>query len=83
VPDAHDIPGLERQIKTLQRSLKQLSNDDDLIELLRIIRSPGWTTPAEYRLVRAVATSMQAQVKALNALKQEMLAASQEIAKQR
>lgn len=34
-------------IEGLRESLARHGGDDDLVELLKIIRHPGWTTPAE------------------------------------
>ena len=41
------IDQLERDVKVLGRSLGRLGDKRRLAELIRIIRRPGWTTPAE------------------------------------
>ena len=75
----HDIARLERQIKTLNRRLKQIAEDDELAELLRHIRRPGWTTPAEFTLVNSIIVAMDAQVKAIGGLKTNLLEGSRQI----
>jgi hypothetical protein len=72
----HDIPRLERQIKTLNSRLKQLAADDALAELLRHIHGPGYTTPAEFRLVTAILTALEAQVDSAAALQANLLEGS-------
>lgn len=40
------IAQLEKGIETLHKSVRAFAEDDGYTELLRIIRRPGWTTPA-------------------------------------
>ena len=75
----HDIPKLERHIKALHESVLELAVDDDFIELLKVIRFPGWTTPAEFALVTALVDTMHMQVKELTELRKSLLTASREI----
>lgn len=75
----HDIPKLERHIKALHESVLELAVDDDFIELLKVIRFPGWTTPAEFTLVAALVDTMHTQVRELTDLRQTLLTASREI----
>lgn len=75
----HDIPRLERDIKALHEAVRVLAVDDDYLELLKVIRFPGYTTPAEFQLVTAVVKSMQVQVRELAVLKETLLSASREI----
>jgi len=44
----HDITHLEAKIKDLQGAFKSVGDDSDLIEMLKILHRPGWTTPAEF-----------------------------------
>lgn len=76
----HDIPGLEKKITDLSKALANLSSEDDLRELIRIIRKPGWTTPAEFILVSGMVDTMAAQVKALSQMKDVLLKGSSKVA---
>ncbi|MER3482943.1 MAG: hypothetical protein C4332_07095 [Meiothermus sp.] len=62
VKEAHSLTRLEKNIKALDKSLKSLAGDDGLIELLKIIHFPGWTTPAEFMLVSGLVEGLQQQV---------------------
>lgn len=75
----HDIPQLEKHIKALHEAVRVLAVDDDFLELLKIIHSPGYTTPAEFKLVNGVIGLMHAQVRELTTLKGTLLSASREI----
>ena len=79
MPD-HDIPGLGKKITALSKALANLNSGDDLKELLRIIRFPGWTTPAEFLLVNTIVDSMRAQVADLVRTKTALLKASKKVA---
>jgi hypothetical protein len=60
---------LERNVSTLQKLLSDLGNAAALAEFLKTIRKPGWTTPAEFRLVNGMIDSMTAQAKVLQGLR--------------
>lgn len=70
--EAH-IEKLDKKISALSDALAHLGNGTDLKELLRIIRNPGWTTPAELGLTIALLDSMTQQTaqlaKSIGALK--------------
>ena len=74
----HDISSLEKQIKALNRRLKLVAEDDELRELLRDIHGPGWTTPAEFKLVSSIVIALDAHVKAIGALKTNLLEGSRQ-----
>jgi hypothetical protein len=76
----HNIDHLEGQLKELHYALKLLSEDDALLELIRIIRQPGWTTPAEFMLVTGVTEALHAHTRAMVGLKQTLLSGSRAIA---
>ncbi len=57
----HDISRLQNKIERLHKSM---SSFEDSATLLKIIRRPGWTTPAEFLLVEASLESIQRQVEA-------------------
>lgn len=45
----HDIDALEEKIRTAMEEVKNLSNNNGLLEaVLKEIRLPGWTSSAEY-----------------------------------
>jgi hypothetical protein len=60
-----DIAKLDKKITALSDALAHLGKGTDLKELLRIIRFPGWTTPAEMGFTVAILDSMQGQVNQL------------------
>ncbi len=76
----HNVTRLETVVKQVRADIRRLGAREDLIETLRYIRKPGWTTPAEFRLTMATAQAMQSQVKVLGELQKTLVAASREIA---
>ncbi|MDQ1592824.1 MAG: hypothetical protein QOG71_3451 [Pyrinomonadaceae bacterium] len=76
----HDIPGLGKKITALSKALANLNSEDDFKELIRIIRFPGWTTPAEFILVSALVDSMTAQAATLARMKTDLLKGSRKVA---
>ncbi|MEF2277994.1 hypothetical protein V3W47_06745 [Deinococcus sp. YIM 134068] len=64
---------LIREVRGLQASLRELVETDHLEELLRIIPRPGWTTPAEFVLVRGGVAQMRAQVEALKTFQEQVV----------
>jgi hypothetical protein len=75
----HDVDHLASQIATLKERLVRFVEDSDLEELLKHLHQPGWTTPAEFRLVTSVVHVLNQNVAALTALKSELVASSREI----
>lgn len=71
---------LDKKITELSDALANLGKGTDLKELIRIIRFPGWTTPAEFALSIAIIDSMQLQVHALSDLKSQLMAGSKLVA---
>lgn len=67
---------LDKKITELSDALAHLGKGADLKDLIRIIRFPGWTTPAEFAFAVAVIDSMQIHANALNNLNAQLLAAS-------
>jgi hypothetical protein len=76
----HNIERLEAQVRELNQSLSALQLDKDLEELIRHFRRPGWTTPAEFRLVTGLVEGIATHTKAIAGMKQVLLVASREIA---
>lgn len=74
------IAQLEKGIETLHKSARAFAEDDGYTELLRIIRRPGWTTPAEIAFFLAIVDGMNAQVRELTRFKQELVGAANQVA---
>ena len=77
---ADHVKVLDKKISDLSDALAHLGKGTDLKELLRIIRFPGYTTPAEFAFSIAMVDSMQAHVNALSSLNTQLLAASKLVA---
>lgn len=73
---------LDEKITELSDALAHLGKGSDLKELIRIIRFPGYTTPAELAFSIAIIDSMQAHVQALSNLNTQLLAASKLVVSQ-
>ncbi len=67
------IERLDKQVTELSDALAHLGRGTDLKELLRIIKNPGWTTPAELAFATTIVESMQNQVTTLNKLSTDLL----------
>jgi hypothetical protein len=74
--DNDHVEILNKKITDLSDALAHLGEGTDLKELIKIIRFPGWTTPAEFAFSVAIIDSMQFHVKALSKLNTQLLAAS-------
>lgn len=70
---------LETRIKDLTEALQGLTANDDQKELVRLIRQPWWTTPAEFAFAMGIMNSLIAQVENIVTLKQALLTASREV----
>jgi hypothetical protein len=79
----HNVAGLEDRVQKLSKNLSSLRVQEDLKELLLVIRRPGWTTPAELIFATEIVDSMLAQTATLAALSQGLLASSREVGQQR
>ena len=75
----HDIARFEKKLRTLSSSWKELNDDKEYSELFKIIHFPGYTTPAEFRLVNGLADSMQAVTQVLVNMKKELITSSHAI----
>lgn len=76
---SHDIGVLEKKIHAAHDTFAKLGRDSDFEELIKIIRRPGWTTPAEFLLVSSSLDALRAQGDALLSMRQELLKASREV----
>ncbi|WP_426210898.1 hypothetical protein [Massilia sp. TWP1-3-3] len=72
----HHIHELENKIRHLLDALAHLGRGSNLQELLRIIRWPGWTTPAELAFVHAILEHIGAQVHTLERRQDDLVEAS-------
>jgi hypothetical protein len=79
----HDITHLEVKIKDLQVAFKSVGDDSDLIEMLKILHRPGWTTPAEFLYVDSIVESLQEQARNVLTLRKALLASSREVQAER
>ncbi|KAB8064535.1 MULTISPECIES: hypothetical protein [Janthinobacterium] len=80
--NGNHIRDLEKKISALSDALAHLGKGTTLQELLRIIRFPGYTTPAEFSFNIAILDTMLVQANALEKLGQDLLAGAKQVAKQ-
>lgn len=73
--ESKHIKELDKKITDLSDALAHLGQGTSLRELLRIIRFPGYTTPAELAFSVAMIDNMQLHVQALDKAGQDLLAA--------
>jgi hypothetical protein len=76
------IKRLDKKITALSNALAKLGKGTDLKDLIRIIRFPGWTTPAEFAFTVAILDSMQTQVKQLADLSNSLAKAAKQVGRQ-
>lgn len=77
------IAELDKKITALSDALAHLGKGTDLKELLRIIKNPGWTTPAEFAFAVAILDSMHEQVRQLGRLNSQLLDAGKLVSAKR
>jgi hypothetical protein len=70
---------LQKQITALSDALAKLGRGTSERELSKVIRLPGWTTPAELAFAIAMLNAMRAHVAAIEALQKGMLSASKRV----
>jgi len=70
---------LDEKITALSNALAELGRGTTLQELLRIIRLPGYTTPAELAFSVAMVDSMAAQAGLLAKQQQDLFAAARQV----
>ena len=74
------IRELEKKVSALSDALAHLGKGTTLQELLRILRFPGYTTPAEFTFNAAILDTMLVQANALEKLAQDLLAGAKQVA---
>jgi hypothetical protein len=77
----HDmrVSVLDEKITALSNALAELGRGTTLQELLRIIKFPGYTTPAELAFSLAMVDSMAAQAGLLAKQQQDLIAAARQV----
>ena len=78
----HDKVALETKFRTLNRSLSDLAGQKVTDEFIAEIHKPGWTTPAEFALVDAMADSLQRQVETASIHFKQLIAVASRISQQ-
>lgn len=77
----HDLDKLGRQLKDLDTLFGRLAAAERRKQLIKIIKVPGWTTPAEFLLVSSIVENISAQLKVLEKLEVQLVEAGELIAK--
>ena len=77
--NSNHVRDLEKKVSALSDALAHLGKGTTLQELLRIIRFPGYTTPAEFTFNVAILDTMLVQVNALEKLGQDLLAGAKQV----
>jgi hypothetical protein len=80
---SHHIHELEKTIKTLADKLAELGRGAHLLELQRIIHSPGWTSAAELAFVNAILDHLSVEVRTIERLQADLVEASRKVKKDR
>ncbi|GAB2849371.1 hypothetical protein GCM10027277_16950 [Pseudoduganella ginsengisoli] len=79
-PDHIDV--LDKKITALSDALAHLGKGESLKELLRIIRFPGYTTPAEFAFTASILDGMAMQIRLLETTGEHLLAAAKQVGQQ-
>jgi hypothetical protein len=77
--EKHNIPQLEAKIRDLEAVCESVGDNSDLVELLKILHRPGWTTPAEFIYANSIVDSLIAQARNVLALRNTLLIGSREV----
>jgi hypothetical protein len=75
----HDVGLLEKNIEQAQVRLQALVDEDRFAELIRIIKNPGWTTPAEFHLVNTAVEIVGRQIEIVDQLSLGLLEGAQKV----
>jgi hypothetical protein len=79
----HDIGRLEKTIQTVRERLTEVAQDDEFLELIKIIHQPGWTTPAEYLFVNTIVQTLEQHIDIIGRLKGDLLTGSRQVVGER
>lgn len=77
--ESRHVHELEKTIKGLGDALASFGRGSHLLELLRIVNRPGWTTPAELAFVNTILDSIAVQVRSLDRLQAELVEAARKV----
>ncbi len=77
--DTAHIREIDAKITDVSNALAHLGRGTSLLELLKLIHFPGYTTPVEIAFTHAILDSMKTHVQALAKLEGDLLAASKMI----
>ena len=75
----YHLDHFENQIRELSRMLKNMSNDNDLEELIEIIKNPLWTRPAEAIFTSGIVASLITQLQGVQVLRGVLLDGSRKV----
>jgi hypothetical protein len=76
----HDLKALEASLGSLVAQARKFGATEDLEELrLKIVPRPGWTTPAEFLLVKSAVDALRAQLQQAQVLRDAVVNASRSI----
>ena len=75
-----DVGRLEKSINTVSERLEVVAQGDDFAELIKIIKKPGWTTPAEFTLVVGIVETIGRQIEVIEYLKRDLVHGSRQVA---
>ncbi|HSW99728.1 MAG TPA: hypothetical protein VLH38_01700 [Patescibacteria group bacterium] len=78
----HDLDKLAGKLKDLDLLLGRLAAAERRRELIKLIKVPGWTTPAEYILVSSIVDSITAHLQVIDKLETGLLEGSRLVGKQ-
>jgi hypothetical protein len=78
----HDLDKLGRQLKDLDELLGKFAAAERRRQLIKIIKVPGWTTPAEFLLVSSIVENITVQLKALESLEANLVKGAELVGKQ-
>lgn len=73
------VDRIEKNLKTLMKTVPDVLRVDHLEEMLVLIRHPGFTTPAELAVVQGLLETTQALVHQIGRLNETLLAGSRQI----
>jgi hypothetical protein len=74
-----NIARINKKVTALSNALAKLGKGTDVKELIRIIRNPGWTTPAELAFTIAILDSMQGQADQLARLSSSLVKSAKRV----
>lgn len=78
----HDLEKLGHQLKDLDTLLGRFAAAERRRQLIKIIKVPGWTTPAEFILVSSIVENITVQLKALESLEANLVKGAEQVGKQ-